>query len=408
MSQPPRILIIGGKKKIVQKAKGLGLEVLYFQKPEKLDETCLPYVDHLELLDFEDESVVVPAARALFESRPFGYAISLTEPGLIPTAWVIDALRLPGNSHATVRLLKDKWAMRQHLNSVSLSTVTAQVGYSEADLRCFAGRYGLPMIVKPVGGVGSLDVHCIRALDELDHTWRQIRERRLGCFLMEEFLDGREVSVEAFSFAGRHVVLAVTDKLTLPNFVEVGHSMPAQLADEVRAEVVSLVTRFLDTVDLRDGPSHTELKLTAHGPRVIESHNRIGGDKINEMVQIAYGVDMDTLALAWPFGLIEALDRPPVMVSGAAIRFFVPPPGAVREISGVEEVTQAPGLVELELLCRAGSRISPLRWSEDRVGFVLTKGTTARAAVATSEQLLQRVQFLMEPPAFSILEKETA
>src|SRR5919204_2741643 len=75
------ILIIGGKKKIVQKTKALGLEVLYFQKPEKLDEASLAYVDHLELLDFEDRSVVVPAAQALFESRPFGYAISLTEPG---------------------------------------------------------------------------------------------------------------------------------------------------------------------------------------------------------------------------------------------------------------------------------------------------------------------------------------
>jgi biotin carboxylase len=390
------ILIIGGKKKIVQKAKALGLEVLYFQKPEKLDEASLAYVDHLELLDFEDRSVVVPAAQALFESRPFGYAISLTEPGLMPAAWVVDALGLPGNSSTTVRLLKDKWAMRERLNSAGISAVAAQAGRSHADLHRFANQYGLPLIVKPVGGVGSLDVYCVREQAEVDHVWQRVCERRLDSFLLEEYLDGPEISVEAFSFAGRHVVLAVTDKLTLPNFVEIGHSMPAQLGDAERDAVVRLVSQFLETVGLRDGPSHTELKLTARGPRIVESHNRIGGDRINEMVQIACGVDMDTLALGWPFGLVEALERPPEMRGGAAIRFFVPPPGVVREIRGVEDIVHAPGLVELELTCRTGSEILPVRWSEDRVGFVLTQAPSARAAVSIAEDLVQRVDFHTE------------
>jgi hypothetical protein len=394
MPARPTILIIGGKKKIVQKAKALGLEVLYFQKPEKLDEMSLEYVDHLELLDFEDRSIVVPAAQALFERRPFGYAISLTEPGLMPASWVVDALGLPGNSSATVRLLKDKWAMRQHLNGAGISRVAAQVGRSQADLHRFADQHGLPLIVKPVSGVGSLDVHCVRERADVANVWQRLCERGLDAFLLEEYLDGPEISVEAFSFAGRHVVLAVTDKLTLPNFVEVGHSMPAELSDAERDAVVRLVTQLLDTVGLRDGPSHTELKLTARGPRIVESHNRIGGDKINELVQIACGIDMDTLALGWPFGLVESLERPPEMRSGAAIRFFVPPTGVVREIRGVEGVAQAQGLVELELTCRPGNRISPVRWSEDRVGFVLTNGPTARSAVSIAEHLLQRVEFV--------------
>lgn len=397
MSRPRRILVIAGKKKIVQKAKALGLDVVFVQKPRDFDASFLPYIDRLELLDFEDLSALLPAARALFRDCPFESAISLTEDGLMPTAHVVEALGLPGTSVETVRLLKDKWAMRRRLEVLGINGVAARVGREPADVQRFASQYGLPMIVKPRDGAGSSDVVCIRQPGECEAAWRSLSASGHASWLMEEFLDGPEISVEAFSFDGQHVVLAITDKVTLPNMVERGHSMPADLDPPLRAQVVQAVTTFLTAVGLRHGPSHTELKLTPAGPRIVESHNRIGGDRINEMVRIVCGLDMDALALGWPFGLAGPFEAPPAARAGAAIRFFTPEPGQVREISGVEQVEQADGVVELDLTCHVGDWLPPIRRSEDRVGSLLVRGASARAAVATCERLLSQVRIGTAP-----------
>ncbi|WP_414586731.1 ATP-grasp domain-containing protein [Scytonema sp. PCC 10023] len=396
MIDAKRVLVIGGNTRNLQKAKALGLEVLYIQKKELFKDFDLSHADHTLFVDYENSSVLLPMAKAIYESFPFEYVISFTETGLIPAAQVNDALGLPGNSLKTVNLLKDKWAMRQHLNAIGFSPVVAQVGWTQADLTAFAQNYGLPMIVKPVEGTGSFGVFMINELAEIERVWQQIQILSFSSFVMEEYLEGPEISVESFSFGGHHVIIGITDKLTLSNFVEIGHSVPAQLDDALRSEVLSTVTTFLNAVGIKEGPSHTEVKLTPKGLRILESHNRVGGDKINTLVEIAYGVDMISLAFAYPFGLTEALISSPLPRAGAAIRFFVSHPGIVREISGLKDVQSHEKTVEVQLTVKVGSQTQSVCQSSDRLGYLITKGADAREAVTTCEQLVQKVSIIVE------------
>ncbi len=64
--------------------------------------------------------------------------------------------------------------------------------------------------------------------------------------------------------------------------------------------------------------------LTSRGPRIVESHNRVGGDRINELAEIAYGVDMERYALTAGLGVLEPLTASPEPRGGAAIRFLTP------------------------------------------------------------------------------------
>ncbi len=394
MIQPKRLLVIGGKRKLLQRAKALGLEVVFVQKKAAFSPAVLPLVDQLFLLDYEDLRVLLPLVQALHAVQPFGYAISMTETGLLPAAEVAAALSLPGNSLETVRLLKDKWAMRQRLAERGVSPVAARLGQTVEDIRAFAQSCGLPIIVKPVDGAASYGILPIHTRADLAQVGEQLGDLKLHTFLMEEYLDGKEVSVESFSFAGRHVVLAITDKQTLPNHVEIGHAVPAPLDAEQQAAITVALNNFLDAVGLRDGPAHTELKLTERGPRIIESHNRVGGDKISDLVELACGVDMIGLTLAWAFGLAEALERPPVPSAGAAVRFFTPLPGRVCAINGVEAVRTCPELVELEINVGIGDRVAPVRQSADRVGHVLVRGTDMAEARATCERLAQQIEIV--------------
>lgn len=401
--------MVGGKPKFVRKARELGLDVVYIQHPDEYDRTHWPYVDQALLVDYADTARLLPLVRSLHAAYPFQAVVSLYELGLLPAAEIDHMLGLDGNSLATVEMLLDKWRMRQHLNALGISPVAAAVGETEQELREFVQVHGLPVIVKPTREAGSIGIFAVRDDAELASVIARFRALNdqfskkdlageLDQFLVEEYLDGPEISVETLSFDGRHVLIGVTDKVCGgPGFVEIGHSVPSRHPAALLREVQDLVMTLLDAVGLRHGPAHTEVKLTSRGPKLIESHNRIGGDRINDLHEVVCGVDMERYALGSPFALIEPLQQSPGASAGAAIRFLTPPPGRVIEVTGVETVTTDPAFVDLEITVEPGAEVPPLTWSEDRVGHVIARGETADEAIANCERLLAAVRIHTEP-----------
>ncbi|MEW9552291.1 ATP-grasp domain-containing protein [Nonomuraea sp. NPDC050783] len=404
----PRIAVIGGKPKLLRKAHELGMSVVYVQQPNQYDRGHWPYVDQALLMDYTDTDRLLPLMWAVHQAQPLDGVLSLYELGVRPAAQVDELLGLNCYSLETVDLLLDKWEMRRRLNALGVSPVASAIGENERDLRAFAEAHGLPVFVKPIREAGSIGVFAVRDEADLAGVPRRFRELAatfpkedlagpLDQFLMEEFLDGPEISVETLSFDGHHVVVGVTDKvLGGPGFVEVAHSSPSRLPEAVLCEVGELVGRVLDAVGLRHGPGHTEVKLTSRGPRVVESHARIGGDRINELTEIAYGVDMDRYALGSRFGLLEPLRESPRPRAGAAIRFLTPPPGRVVRITGADEIRDDPALVELDISVEPGDEVPPLTWSEERVAHVLARGDTAEEAAANAERLAAAVRIHTE------------
>lgn len=411
----PRVLVIGGKLKLVRKAREIGLDVVHVQYPDAYGQGHWPYVDQALLLDYGDLDRLLPLARALHEVYPFQAALSVFELGLLPAARINEALGLRGESVDTVELLLDKWRMRRRLSAKGISPVASAVGRSTRDVREFVEAHGLPVIVKPVRESGSVGVFCIREEADVDTVAEQYRSLDDGHwvagdlfradsfeeFLMEEFLDGPEVSVETLSFDGRHVVVAVTDKEEFggSGFVEIGLSQPSRCPAGQLEEVTRLVVDFLDAVGLSNGPAHTEVRLTSRGPRIIESHNRIGGYGVNELVEAAYGVDMERYTLGAPFGLVEPLTASPEARGGAALQAITPQPGRVVEVTGVDAVRADPAFVDLHFTLRPGDVVAPLTWNEDISGYVVARGATADEAIAHSRRLAAAVHVRTEPIA---------
>jgi biotin carboxylase len=405
----PTIAVVGGRVKFVRKAHELGLGVVYIQHPNQYDRSHWPYVDQALLVDYTDTEKLLPMVRALHEIYPFQRVVSLYELGLIAAAEIDETLGLDGNSLSTVDMLLNKWRMRRHLNSLGISPVASAIGETEQDLLDFVETNGLPIVVKPImeaGSIGIFAVHDKAQLDSVLAGFRSLRDQfsdedlagPLDQFLMEEYLDGPEISVETLSFDGRHVLISTTDKLCVDGgFVEIGHSAPSRHSSQWLPEVEQLVGTFLDAVGLRHGPAHTEVKLTSRGPKIIESHNRIGGDRINELTEVVTGVDMELHALGSRFGLVEPLQHSPKLAAGAAIRFLTPPAGKVVEVTGVDEVSADPALVELEISVKPGDEVPPLTWSEDRVGHVVARGATAEEAIANCDRLLAALHIHTEP-----------
>src|SRR5581483_4851638 len=108
-----------------------------------------------------------------------------------------------------------------------------------------------------------------------------------GTCILEEYIEGQEYSVETITWSkGNHLILGITQKKTTPPpfFVELGHIFPAVLPEDEAASIVHVLQGALDVLGIESGASHTEVKLTPHGPMVIEVGGRLAGDFIPKLV----------------------------------------------------------------------------------------------------------------------------
>jgi biotin carboxylase len=380
-----RIAVLAGTPQLVGAARALGIGTVFVHDAAQ----SVPSAADMALaVDLTDTDALHAALAPLHAERPFARVLSLTERGLLPTAAVAERLGLPGNSLHTVSLLQDKQRMRELLNARGIGPVHTAAPSSPADLAAFCRTVGGPVILKPAAGTSSQAVFRVAGPEAAQDVWRAFEAAGGTRPIAEEYLDGPEISVESFSYGGRHTVLAVTDKLVGTAFVETGHTQPSALPAPVLAEVAALVHAFLDAVDLVEGPAHTEVKVTRKGPRILESHNRIGGDKIRELLRRAYGLDVVALTAGCPLGLLRPPAAPPVAQRGAAIRFLTPPPGTVRKIALPDTEGST---AEIRLDVAVGDRIQPVRSSQDRAGYVIGEGANAADAALLCEELAGRV-----------------
>ncbi|VVJ20435.1 Uncharacterised protein [Amycolatopsis camponoti] len=410
----PRILLIGGNPKHFHAAKAAGLEVVYCQNPDEFKPEYGPLVVGALLADYTDWETFRPLVEAAHRAWGFTTVVSLTEPGLDPAGRVRDLLGLGGPSYEVSHRFTDKYVMRRRLAEVAhpdVPAIGAEVLTDSASLTAFGDRYGYPFIVKPGAGTASFGVHRVDGPDEADAVFSAISRERdvsdhpflgqydLDEYVMEEYIDGTLYSAEAFSFAGTHTVLAITEAVTLPGtVVHAGHAVPARLDAAAVASVERMIPAFLDALGYSDGPSHTEFKFSPRGPVVIESQNRIGGALINEMVFAVHGVDMHDLTMKWPHGSVSPIVAAPSASGAAASWLAVAEPGEILEIAGVDGVSADPATLAIDLGGAApGDVVRSLDGSWDGLGHVAVRAPDTTAAIEFSQAKVADIKVRTKP-----------
>jgi biotin carboxylase len=220
---------------------------------------------------------------------------------------------------------------------------------------------------------------------------------RGGDVVVEEYMRGPEVSVETLSVGGECHVVQITDKLTTgaPHFVEMGHSQPTQLCSRTVEQIKWITQAANRAVGITDGPSHTEIIVTAEGPKIVELGARLGGDCITtHLVPLSTGVDMVECCIRIALG--EQPDFVPKFKKGSAIRYFEQTAGVVQSISGVEEAEKTPGVQQISIVHGVGETVTEITSSGARLGFVIAQAETAEQAVAVCKNAQKKIAINIE------------
>lgn len=257
--------------------------------------------------------------------------VTFSERMLPATAHLAQRLGLPYHTPDCARALTDKELQRRRLAAGGVDAVRFATAGDAEGLAAALSEIGYPAVVKPRRGEGSSHTYLVRDQKEGDRLIRRLGSDWPGAgigtgpfvLMVEEFLAGAPappgigdyVSVESAVQDGTVRHMAVTGKYPLiPPFRECGHYWPAALDAAEAERIGKLAARALEALGARHGITHTEIKLTPDGPRIIEVNGRLGGG-IAELAHWACGRDLIAVAgriALGEAGHIPSLDPPDI------------------------------------------------------------------------------------------------
>ena len=340
--------------------------------------------------DTNDPDAAVAAARAVARRRRIDGVLTTCDYYLATAAHIADTLGLPGARPDVLHTATRKHRVRQALDAAGVPNPRFAVAESFDDARAAAASLGYPLVAKPVDLNSGTSVQRVEddaalkdACQEItadEHNTRgQPRERVV---LLEDLVEGPEVSVEAVTRDGETTIVGITDKSLAapPAFVESGHMFPAEPPESAVAEAEAYVRDVLRALGYRHGLSHTELRLTSDGPRLIEINPRQPGGYIFDLLRLVTGVDPLEQLVRLSLGQQPRVSEPTGTASAAVCFVISPRPGTVVGVAGTGALDADPGVVRWQLSVPARAGLP--RSNDAYLGHVVTASPEAGAARA--------------------------
>ena len=286
-----KLAVIGGnyfQLPLVQKAQEMGLEVHCFAWEEGA--VCKDVADYFYPISIVEKDRILEICRGIGINGITSIASDLA---VLTVNYVAEQMGLIGNKDKYSLLQTNKYLMRQCFDEADVPSPRYRLVKSFEENLSFED-WQWPLIVKPTDRSGSRAVVKVENYDQLNIAVKEAIDVSFAKeAIVEEFVAGQEVSVEAISWEGQHCILQITDKVTNEHFVEIAHHQPSLLPIEIQDRIRAVVLKGLDALHVEYGASHSELKITDDGDvKVMEIGARMGGGFIgSHLVPLSTGYD---------------------------------------------------------------------------------------------------------------------
>lgn len=329
--------------------------------------------------------------------------ISFHDSYQILASLIANHLRLEFQFEANlVELTRNKFKTRQILRNANLSNTKSCIVNNESDIEKFLFEFGYPAILKPIDAAASRGVSKIVSKSEIKKSIRWAKSAgRDFPYTIEQFIEGEELSVESISINGCHFILAITKKyIDKKTHVEKGHLIPAPLSRDQEAEIEKYIQNVLTALGFKNGPSHTEIFYTERGPEIIETHTRIGGDHIAELVKLATGVEYSKIvadqALGFPINTNKLRLGNNKLNAVSWFKFPTSKKGIVKELNGLRNVHNIKGIKKAQFHCEPGDIITDVKHSFNRVASVISTSKNKDVAIKNAQSATIKMKVHVE------------
>lgn len=391
------------KLQTLKTAKDMGLKVSVIGL--ELPDWAQPFVDNFILSDTNNIEEMIRTLKVKHLTDPFHGVVTFWDRDVEPVAHAANALGLFGSPISGAEKARNKYYMRKRLEELGIPHPKFQHVSTWTQMENAALSLGYPLIFKPVGAASSKGVFKIHNEEELHNAFNTMMEVATpendimfgfykNQYLLEEYMNGSEVSVEGIVAKSEIYIVGVTEKWTTNNFTEHQHAFPARLQESVKEEVYKITRDSVKALEIDNCGFHAEIMITPNGCKVVEINSRLGGGCITtHLVPFSSGVNIIQANLQAVLG--ENITTDWEEKRGTCVKYLVAEEeGIVQSWEGIDDIEAIPGVIEfvIEKQIKETVTLPPTKYGDNRLCYVITTGDSTDEAIEIAQNAMAGVR----------------
>lgn len=319
-----------------------------------------------------------------------------TDVAVPSVARACEVLNFPSISVAAADISVNKLLQRNQMQKAGLVTPIFRSFNNKSEALKGSLDIGFPLVIKPADASGSRGVKYIKNISDLNIAIDNVLSFSPSkCGILEQYIDGSEISVEGFVVNGNLSLLCISEKLrTLPPYLlDTEVLFPDSFSDAKRKTIIDVANDAIRACGLNNCPLHMELLISKNGPVVVELAARGPGFKVFTDI-IPYVTNVDTVKSQIQLALNEDMNiLPKYPLKSALIKFISPIPGILVGVDGIDEAKKIPGVKDLEIYVKPGQLMGELRSGSDRIGHIIVLGKNRKELKNKKNQAMSLLNF---------------
>ena len=356
------------------------------------------YADQVVNIDISDKYAVSEAARTL---QVDGIVTACLNTGVSALGYACEENNLCGLSSEAAEVCGDKLKMKTAFEKYGVSTARFRSVFREQDIETSARELDFPLILKAVDLQGSRGIYVCENKERLYDSYKLLKgETSKEYCIVEEFINGYEISAEAFVAQGEILYILPCGDVTIKSesaFVPGGHYVPCDIDDKIREQVIVQAEKAIRTIGLDNCDVNFDLIVKDDKVFIIELTGRLGANCLPELVSSYYGIDIYKLIIDTALGenpkkyFKSCISEP---VACYAQMLTSDKSGTLKEIINNNEDSR--NIIDITFFVSPCDEVRKFTNSRDCVGQVIVKGNTLEECRNFIKEVISKIEFVVE------------
>jgi len=411
MSKQQSIMVIGAgllQVPAIETAKDMGLKAIvtdYNKNAPGMQIADVPIV-----ISTRDIEGTVRSARRYIEKGRIDGVITVGTDASMTVAAVANALNLPGIKFEAAENATNKIKMRSRFKKFNVPSPDFSECWTVEEAFEFAKKHEFPLVIKPSDNMGARGVIRINDFSEIQKCFEHAKQASpSGELIIEEYMDGMELSIDALVFNNKVVITGIADRMIGfdPYFVEMGHIMPSNLPEARQKAAVNVFKKGIKALGITLGSAKGDIKLTTKGPMIGEIAARLSGGFMSAYTYpYSTGINLLKAAIKIALGLSpSASELKPKYKKVSVEKAIIPQAGSIVSISGVDKAKKIPGIKQVFLRVKRNDIIKQPTNNLEKAGNVIGVAKTRKEALKIVDDAINEIKIEVGPVPM-VTEKE--
>jgi len=368
------------------------------------------YPEKVITMNFEHWRESIENIRKWSERYDLKAVIGVDEESIILAAKLSESLCIEHNSLESVKLTKNKYLMRRELKKSGLKSPWFKRFSIDEKPKDIFTELRFPCVLKPTflsASQGVLRVNSfkdfVKGFELLSDLLTEMKVKKRGgdqvkWILVEEYIPGKEVSIEGIVNEGKLKDLAIFDKpepLEGPIFQETILITPSILDEHLQFSLLETAQTALKALGIRKGPVHIELRINDKGNYILECAARSIGGLCSKVLEFKGAMSLEELILRSALG--RNIEKTQLIDKVVGVMMMpIEKSGILKEIQGIKAALAMKGITDLQTTIKPGEILEPLPKGDRYLGFLFAEGKNQDSVKTVLQEAWSKIVIVFE------------